>query len=237
MEHVGADDEVERAGFESLLGARFFEIENLRLDLGKGRELLHRAGEERRGDIGERVGVQAALEQRQHLRGEAASAGADFEDAQSAAFRESARGFLHRRADGREPVAGEQAVAVELIEQFRARAGEEHLHGVLFAAQDRAEFGAIRGARAAPPADGRNVAQMKWRIGFRCGVGRGVANAGSRRVAASRSFATSPRFASFAIKLLEDRLHRRGDAQRLRRELRRRQRRPFRASRARAVRR
>ena len=45
-----------------------------------------RAGEESRGDVGEGVGVQAALEQRQHLRSEAAGAGTDFEDAQSATF-------------------------------------------------------------------------------------------------------------------------------------------------------
>ncbi len=47
-----------------------------------------RAGEEAGGDVGEGVGMQAALEQRQHLRGEAAGAGADFEDAQAAAFRQ-----------------------------------------------------------------------------------------------------------------------------------------------------
>ena len=143
VQHVGADDEVERSGGEILLGARFFEIENLALDFGERGQLLQRAGEEARRDIGERVGVQAALEQRQHLRRQAAGAAADFEDAQSAAFREMARGFLHRRADRRQPVAGVEAVAVELIEQLRARAGEEHLHGVLFPAQDRAEFGAI----------------------------------------------------------------------------------------------
>ena len=33
VQHVGADDEIERARFEALLGARFFEIENLALDL------------------------------------------------------------------------------------------------------------------------------------------------------------------------------------------------------------
>ena len=93
---------------KSLLGARFFEIENLALHLGEGGQLLHRAGEEARGDIGERVGVQAALEQRQHCARQAAGAGADFEDAQSAAFGQMARGFLHRRGDRRQPVAGER---------------------------------------------------------------------------------------------------------------------------------
>ena len=36
---------------------------------GKARELLHGAGEKRRRDIAEGVGVQPALEQRQHVRG------------------------------------------------------------------------------------------------------------------------------------------------------------------------
>ena len=60
-----------------------------------------------------------------------------------------ARGFLHGGGDGGQPVAREQTVAVKLIEQFRAGAGEEHLHGVLFAAQDRAEFGAVARAEQA----------------------------------------------------------------------------------------
>ena len=72
VQHVGADDEVERSGVEILLGARFFEIENLALDFGERGQLLQRAGKEARRDVGERVGVQAALEQRQHLRRQAA---------------------------------------------------------------------------------------------------------------------------------------------------------------------
>ena len=73
-------------GSKILLGAGFFEIEDLELHLGEGRQLLQRAGEEARGDIGENVGMQAAFEQRQHVGREAAGAGADFEDAQAAAF-------------------------------------------------------------------------------------------------------------------------------------------------------
>ena len=95
------------------------------------------------GDIGEGVGVQAALEQRQHLRARPPVPRADFENAQSAAFRQTARGLLDGRGDRRQPVAGEKTVAVKLIEQLRAGAGEQHLHGVFFAAQNRAEFRAI----------------------------------------------------------------------------------------------
>ena len=100
VQHVGADDEVERTCGELLIRAWFFEIENLALDFRESRQLLQRAGKECRGDIGERVGVQAALEQRQHLRRQAAGAAADFENAQSAAFRQMSRGrVLHGRAD------------------------------------------------------------------------------------------------------------------------------------------
>ena len=70
-----------------------------------------------------------------------------------------ARRFLHRGGDGREPVAGEQAVAVELIQQLRARAGEEHLHGILFAAQDRTQFGAVAGDKQRFGQDGRDAAR------------------------------------------------------------------------------
>jgi len=81
VQHIGADDEVERSCGEILIGARFFEIENLALDFGERGQLLQRAGKEARRDVGERVGVQAALQQRQHLRRQARRAAADLEDA------------------------------------------------------------------------------------------------------------------------------------------------------------
>ena len=45
VQHVGADDEIERLRFEFLFGARFFEIENLEVHFGKCRQLLRGAGE------------------------------------------------------------------------------------------------------------------------------------------------------------------------------------------------
>ena len=51
-----ADDEVERSCGKILIGARFFEIENLALDFGERGQLLQRAGKEARRDVGERVG-------------------------------------------------------------------------------------------------------------------------------------------------------------------------------------
>ena len=225
------------SGCEVLLGAGFFEIENLALHFRERGQLLHRAGEEARGDVGERVGVQAALEQRQHLRGSGRRCRAPISRMRRP--RPSGRwraASCTARGDRRQPVAGEEAVAVELIEQLRARAGEEHLHGVLFAAQDRAEFGAIAGA--------------EQRLGQMAGVlrdeGRAAlpapnpprrrrpASGGSRRRLRAVS-ATALR--ELGHQALEDRLHRRGDAQRVGGELLRRRRRPFRASRGRAARR
>ena len=55
-------------------------------------------------------------------------------------------GFRDGAADGREPWTGDEAVAIKLIEKFCAAAGEEHLHGFLFAAHDGAEFGTGRAA-------------------------------------------------------------------------------------------
>ena len=48
---------------------------------------------------------------------------------------------LQRRGNCGQPVA--RTVTVELIEQFRTSAGEQHLYGVFFPAQDGAEFGAV----------------------------------------------------------------------------------------------
>ena len=61
------------------------------------------------------------------------------------------------RRDRAEPVAGEEAVAVELIEQLRASAGKKHLHGVLFPTQNRAEFSAIPRAKERFWEDGRDA--------------------------------------------------------------------------------
>jgi len=142
MDDVGADDEVERLGFEALLGSRLFEIEDFALDLGERRELLHRPWEEARGDVGKGIGMEPALQQRQHVGREAGGAATDFEDAQSAAFGKLPRRFLQRCGEAGEPLARIKAVAVKLIEQLRTRASEENLDRVLFAAQDRAKFGA-----------------------------------------------------------------------------------------------
>src|SRR5947208_17069570 len=87
--------------------------------------------------------MQAALERGWNLRAQSASPGADFEDAQSASLRERAGGGLHGSGNGAKPMAGKQTVTVKLVEQFGARAGEQHLHGILFAAQDRPELGTI----------------------------------------------------------------------------------------------
>src|SRR6185295_6773498 len=43
VQHIGADDEVERTFSETLLGAGLFEIENLALDLRKCGQLLKSA--------------------------------------------------------------------------------------------------------------------------------------------------------------------------------------------------
>ena len=67
--------------------------------------------------------------------------------------------FPHRRGDRRQPVAGEEAVAIKLIEQLRADPGEQHLHGVLFPAQDRSEFGAVAGAEQSFGQMARDVAR------------------------------------------------------------------------------
>ena len=67
MDHVSAEDDVEVTRLELLLGAGFFEVELLELNLGKRRQFLATGGEERGRDIAENVGMQAAPEERQHL--------------------------------------------------------------------------------------------------------------------------------------------------------------------------
>ena len=210
VQHIGPDDEVERSCGEILIGARFFEIENLALDFGECGQLLQRAGKEARRDVGERVGVQAALEQRQHVRRQASRAAADFEDAQSAAFREMARGFLHSRADRGQPVTRIEAVAVELLEQLRARAGKQHLHGLLFPAQDRAEFGAISRAK-------QSLGQMAGVLRdegpqrFLCRIRRG--GKGRSGAVTGGDFLEQTACRQTGDQTGKNRLHRRGDAQ------------------------
>ena len=145
MKHVGADDKIERAELEALFRGGFFKIKNPSFNFGEVRELLMRAGEESSGDVGECVGVQAALQRREHLRAEAASTGADFEDPQAAALRKHTGRFLHSSADSCKPVTCQQTVAVKLVEQFRSSASEQYLHRVLLAAQNRTELSAISG--------------------------------------------------------------------------------------------
>src|SRR5205814_617920 len=121
-------DEIKRARLEALLRAGFFEIENLAFHLWKSRQLLQSAGEESRGNVGECVAVQPALEQWQQMRRETGRASPDFENAQPASLRQMAGGFLDRARDRRQPVACEQTVAVKLIEEFRAGSAEQNLH-------------------------------------------------------------------------------------------------------------
>ena len=142
VQDVGADDEIVRVVGKPLIFRRFLQIEDFVFDLWEGGQFLISAGEKPGGDVGEDVGMQAAVEQRQHLGGETGGTGSDFEEAQASAFGQLACGFLDGAGDAGHPVTGEQAVSVELIEQFGAGAAEEDLHGVFFAAQNRAEFGA-----------------------------------------------------------------------------------------------
>ncbi len=123
--------------------ARLFEIEDFELHLGKGRQLLHCPGEERRRHVAERVGVQAALEQRQHVRRQSTRASPNLQDAQSAALGQMTGSFLDRGGNRRQPVAGEKPVTVELIQQIRSCSREQDLNRLLFAAQDGSEFRAV----------------------------------------------------------------------------------------------
>ena len=68
VQHIGADNEVERSRFQFLIGSGFFEIENLKFHFWKRRQLLRGGGKESGRDVAEDVGMQATLEQRQNLR-------------------------------------------------------------------------------------------------------------------------------------------------------------------------
>ena len=101
--------------------------------------------------------MQAALEQRQDLRSQP-PVPAPISRMRKPRPSGRLRAATHRGGDGREPVAGEETVAIKLIEQLRADAGEQNLHGVLFAAQNRSQFGTIS-RKEALREDGRDVSR------------------------------------------------------------------------------
>ena len=140
MEHVGADDEVKALELELLLRRGFLKVEDLELHFRTAGELLARGGKENGRDVAEGVGVQAALKKRQEMRGEAAGPGADLKDAEAASFRQAARRLGDGGGNRGEPMARVKALAVKLVKQLRARTAKQDLHGILFAAQDRAEL-------------------------------------------------------------------------------------------------
>src|SRR5271165_495077 len=115
MKHISADDEVKRASLEALLRARFLEIKNFVFHSGKSGQLLHGTAEKCRGDITEDVGMQIVLDERQDVRRQSACSSPNLQDSQSAALRQMASSFLHGRGDSRQPVAGVEALAVELV--------------------------------------------------------------------------------------------------------------------------
>src|SRR3954451_8582758 len=102
-----------------------------------------RTGEESSGDVGESVGVQAALQGREYLRAEATGTSTDFENPQPATLGERTSRFLYSSGNSRKPMAFEQNGTIKLIEQPRSSASEQYLHGILPTAQNRTEFGAI----------------------------------------------------------------------------------------------
>ena len=149
VKHIGADDEIIAVTLKALIDARLLEIEHLVLDFGEGGQLLVGHGEEASRDVGESVRMHTALKKRQQQRGETASACADFQNAQSASFGQMARSLLQGAADARHPVAGKEAVAVEMIQQFGSRTGEQNLHRIFFSANDGAKLGTRRRAQQA----------------------------------------------------------------------------------------
>src|SRR4029077_1485558 len=104
--------------------------------------------------------MQTALQEWQNLRRQSTCPRADLQDAQAASFGQTSSRRAHCSGDGREPVTGEKTVAIELIEQLRADPREQDLHGILFAAQNRAELSTVSFA--------------KERLGKRSGVLRDV---------------------------------------------------------------
>src|SRR5260370_12993113 len=91
--------------------------------------------------------MQAALKDGKNLRRQPPCPGADPQNAQAASFRQASSRCAHRRSDGCEPVTGEEAVAIEMIEQLRADPREQDLHRILFAAQSRSQFSTVSFAK------------------------------------------------------------------------------------------
>ena len=146
VEDVGADDEVEASRLEPLVLGIAIEVERPVFDFGVSGELLLRRREKPGRYIAENVVVKPAFELRQDAGREAARARPHLEDAQAASVRQGVGRAAHRGGDPGHARRGEKSVAVILFEQIGAGAAEEHLHGVLLAAQDRREF--RRGGRA-----------------------------------------------------------------------------------------
>ena len=76
--------------------------------------------------------MQTALEERQHLRSQAAGPRTDFEDAQAASLRQAARCGADCGGNRSQPLAGEEAVSIEVIEQLPADAREQDVNGIFF---------------------------------------------------------------------------------------------------------
>ena len=135
------------------------EIEDLAFHLGKGRQFLHGCREEAaetsvkvyecrpRSSIGSNCGarppVPAPTSRMRRPRPSGRCRAAS----------------LHRRRERGQPMAGEEPVAIKMIQQFRAGASEKHLYRFLFAAQNRSKLGAVGGAEQRLPAGGRGVWQ------------------------------------------------------------------------------
>ena len=147
MQDVGADNHVVGFGFKTLLSPWFFQIKDFAFHLREGRQLAQRRREEACGNIGKGVSVQATVEQWQQMRRQAAGTRPHFQNAQTAPFRQVARCLLHTAGDGRHPVAGEQAVSIELVQQLGIRAGEKNLDGIFLAPQNGSEFATGAGAQ------------------------------------------------------------------------------------------
>ena len=62
VQHVRANNQVERLRKKFLLGARLFQIKNLTSYFGKGGELLQRSRKESRRNIREGVGMKIPLQ-------------------------------------------------------------------------------------------------------------------------------------------------------------------------------
>jgi len=158
MDHVGAEDDVERAEIERPARCRAFRDRRcVNSTSGIGRELLTRRREEGLRDIAER-----------HTNARLAPCSGSTCDARPPVPAPISK-IRRPRPSGRPraasatalPMAASQglvtqAIAVKLIEQIRAAAGEQDLHGLLLAAHDRVR---VR-AQVAPQS--KAFRQMAW---------------------------------------------------------------------------